>query len=81
MTQENKDPLDMYAGGEIQEIPDTKIPWYIKLITLVLPLWGILWFFYFANGSFGWVDRGAWNDLQKAAQTKNDQLTVKRIDS
>ena len=78
MNRKSNEELDVYAGGEINEIKDTPIPWYIKWLSLILPLWGVIWFFYFNDGSTGWVDRGAWDDLQKAAQTKNSQLKINK---
>jgi|APSaa5957512535_1039671.scaffolds.fasta_scaffold633806_2 hypothetical protein len=68
-SNELPDNLDEYSGGEIKEIPDTKVPKFLKLLYLILPIWGIIWFFLYWNGSNGYLDRGHWRELQEAAKT------------
>jgi hypothetical protein len=54
------------------EVPPSNhnpIPRWLKLTYLILPFWGILAFYLYWNGSKGWLDRGSWEQLQKAANT------------
>lgn len=48
---------------------DKKIPWYLLVNYIVWPLWGVIWFYLYWNGSYGWLDRGYWFQLQQAAKT------------
>jgi hypothetical protein len=48
---------------------DKKVPWWLKLSYFVFPIWGFIWFYLFWNGATGWIDRGHWNELEKAANT------------
>ena len=48
---------------------DAKVPWWLKLTYIVLPIWGIIWFYLYWNGVEGWLDRGYWHALEKAANT------------
>ncbi len=69
----NEDELHEYSGGEIKELPPskTKIPTFLKWTYVILPIWGVITWFYFIDGSRGWLDRGYWQQLQQAAQTTN----------
>lgn len=56
-----------------QEIPsnDAQVPKWLKWVYWLLPIWGIVTFFVFWNGSTGWLDGGQqWRVLQKAADTR-----------
>jgi hypothetical protein len=81
----------MHNEGEIegyqdQEIPsyDHKVPRWLKWTYILLPIWGIFFFYFFWNGSYGWFDRGYWLQLQRAANTtfpiinQNDPQQVQR---
>lgn len=48
---------------------DPPIYTWLKISYVLLPIWGIITFFIFWNGSFGWLDRGYWQELQEAANT------------
>lgn len=62
--------LEEYGDGESTiESRDAKIPGWLKLIYLTLPIWGIIWLFLYWNGVHGWLDRGYWLQLEKAANT------------
>jgi len=57
---------------EEQEVPpseERKIPKFLKVIYLILAVWGIWAFITYWNGSHGFLDRGYWQKLQKAAHT------------
>ena len=48
---------------------DAKVPLFLKLTYILLPIWGLITFYIFFNGSVGWLDRGYWHELQIAANT------------
>lgn len=48
---------------------DARIPRWLIVIYIILPIWGFCSLFYYINGSRGWLDRGYWHELQKAALT------------
>jgi len=45
------------------------VPSWLKWVYILLPLWGLLWFSLYWDGSYGWLDRGYWHNLQQAANT------------
>jgi hypothetical protein len=63
---------------------DAKVPSWLKWTYFILPIWGIISFSMFWNGSHGWWDRGYWHQLQRAANTtfpyiNEDDPTLKRL--
>lgn len=60
--------IELYADPGIATY-DAKVPTFLKLTYLVLPIWGIITLYIFWNGSVGWFDRGYWKELQIAANT------------
>ncbi len=54
---------------EIPPSEDKKIPKFLHITYLFLFIWGIWGFIAYWNGSHGWLDRGYWQALQKAAHT------------
>lgn len=60
--------LDIYADGSIKSA-DATVPLWLKCVYIIMPIWGIIWFILYWNGSSGWLDRGYWGELQKAANT------------
>lgn len=58
-----------YSGGEIEEHSNTKIPRWLLWTYAILPIIGVAWGIYFWGGSRGWLDRGHWYQLEKAANT------------
>lgn len=48
---------------------DAKVPVWLKFTYLILPIWGVISFAMYWNGSWGWLDRGYWQQLQRAANT------------
>lgn len=59
---------ELYGDPKIASF-DAKIPKFLILTYVVLPIWGIISLFYYWNGSRGWLDRGYWKELQIAANT------------
>ena len=66
--ENDKDEIENYGDDGIQSY-EGKVPRWLKVTYFILPLWGIIWFYYFWNGSYGWLDRGYWSELQQAAHT------------
>lgn len=60
--------MESYGESEITSL-DAKIPKFLLWTYLILPIWGLIAFCYFWNGSRGWFDRGYWHQLQIAANT------------
>lgn len=51
-------------------LPEDKgAPRWLYWSYIILPIWGVVTFFLFWNGSHGWLDRGYWQQLEKAADT------------
>ena len=70
MDEEDKNyHLDTYGDEEVREFHDKPIPKFLKVIYLVLPIWGVIWWGLYWNGSQGFLDRGYWCELEKAAGT------------
>lgn len=64
----SEEHMDSYGEDQIQS-RDAKVDRWLKTVYITLPIWGILSFYFFWNGSAGWFDRGYWNQLQQAANT------------
>jgi len=60
--------MDVYGDTGI-ESKNAKIDGWLKFVYIILPIWGIIWMFLYWNGVHGWLDRGHWNELEKAANT------------
>lgn len=48
---------------------DAPIPKLLIASYIFWPIFGLFWFYMFWNGSSGWLDRGYWQQLQRAAGT------------
>lgn len=64
-----KGDLEEYGDPKIASFPGGKIPKFLMITYILLPIWGFFEFYYFWNGSQGWTDRGYWHELQVAANT------------
>lgn len=64
----HEEEIELYGDPNIASY-DAKVPSFLKLTYIILPIWGIVTFYYFWNGSLGWFDRGYWHELQIAANT------------
>lgn len=60
--------IELYGDPGIASY-DAKIPKFLILTYIILPIWGIATGYYYWNGSVGWLDRGSWHQLQIAANT------------
>lgn len=55
--------------SEPTEEEDRKIPLFLHITYIVLIIWGLWAFYVYWNGSHGFLDRGYWQKLQRAART------------
>lgn len=65
--------VETYGDPKIASM-DAPIPNWLIVTYIVLPIWGVLSFAVFWNGSVGWLDRGYWGPLQQAANTTFPQI-------
>jgi hypothetical protein len=68
MNPNDEQEIEHY-GDEYISSYDHRVPKWLKLTYIILPIWGVITWFYFFNGSHGWLDRGYWSQLQRAANT------------
>lgn len=66
--KEAEGALELFSEGPPPS-KETPIPRWLLWSYLLLPIWGIITLFLFWNGSWGWLDRGYWQQLQQAADT------------
>ena len=71
--------LEHYGDPRIASYEGSKIPKFLLLTYLTLPIWGLITLVYFWNGSVGWFDRGYWHELQIAANTVNPNQNIYTI--
>lgn len=62
------DNIEEY-GDSLIASKDAPVPRWLIYSYLFWILFGLFWFYYFWNGSYGWLDRGYWQELQRAAGT------------
>lgn len=48
---------------------ENPVPRWLIVTYIVLPIFGFIIFALYWNGSSGWLDRGYWQQLQRAANT------------
>lgn len=68
MSEHGHSEIEEY-GDPLIASKDAKVPFWLKINYVLWPVWGIIWFYLFWNGSYGWLDRGYWQQLQRAANT------------
>lgn len=78
--EEEIEHLELYAGDPQIASKDAPFPRWLILTYIVLPIWGVISFCYFWNGSHGWLDRGHWNQLQRAALTTFPTETIEGLE-
>lgn len=61
--------VEFYGDPGISSFEGKKIPLFLLLTYMLLPIWGIITWYYFWNGSIGLMDPGYWKELQVAANT------------
>lgn len=68
MSDEENKEIFHYGDPNISSA-HAPIPKWLKWNYLFWVLWGFVWWHYFWNGSYGWLDGGYWAELQRAANT------------
>lgn len=68
MSEEGKDDIEYYGDEYIASYHGT-VPSWLKFNYIFWLAWGVVWFILFWNGSAGYLDRGYWQQLQRAANT------------
>ncbi len=56
-------------GDEFIATKDAHVPKWLAWSYVFWIAFGLTWFVFFWNGSYGWLDRGYWQELQRAAAT------------
>lgn len=64
--------IEFYEEGVASA--DNKVPRFLIFVYAILPFWGLITFYLYWNGSYGWLDRGYWQQLQTAANTTFPQV-------
>lgn len=62
------DDLELYGDPGIAS-RNAPVPKWLIGVNAFCVIIGLLGFYFFWNGSQGWLDRGYWNELQRAANT------------
>lgn len=52
------------------------VPKWLILTYIILPIWGVICLYVYWNGSHGWLDRGYWQQLQRASNTTHPVYNV-----
>ncbi len=65
---EKNDEIEFYGDPNIASY-EGNIPGWLKWTYIIMPIFGLVWLYFFWNGSAGWMDRGYWLELQRAANT------------
>lgn len=71
--------IEVY-GDEGIESKDAPVPKWLIWTYITLPIWGVITFYLFWNGSQGWLDRGYWQQLQIASKTTFPELGDPKVD-
>ncbi|SCA62940.1 hypothetical protein SCG7086_AG_00050 [Chlamydiales bacterium SCGC AG-110-P3] len=58
-----------YGEHEVEELEDTPVPLFLKIMYVFITFVGLAALATFWNGSAGYFDRGYWKELQVAAGT------------
>lgn len=72
---EHKEDVEMFAEGIMSR--DAPVPRWLIVNYIIWPIIGLVCFFLYWNGSWGWLDRGYWSELQRAADTVYPYSTLK----
>lgn len=80
-SKDNERVISLSDLGEIESYGDpgiatydAKVPTFLLCTYILLPIWGVIAFYMYWNGSSGWLDRGYWRDLQVAAKTTYPEI-------
>ena len=77
--QQELSDVDLYGEPGIASGHAPPPRWLIVTNTFFTIL-GLIWLYLFWNGSYGWLDRGYWSQLQRAANTTYPYTTKEIVD-
>ena len=60
--------VELYGDPGIAS-KDHRVPLWLTINNWFWVFFGLFFFYYYINGSHGWLDRGYWAQLQRAANT------------
>ncbi len=72
--------IEEYGDSRIAS-EDAKVPFFLILTYAILPFWGLFALYYYWDGSTGWLDRGYWQQLQRAANTTSSDANYIEIET
>lgn len=75
-----KDPDTEYYGDPGIMSRDAEVPKSLIFSYFFWIVWGFITLYLFWNGSWGWLDRGYWQELQRAANTVYPFTTTKILE-
>ncbi|CCB87613.1 MULTISPECIES: hypothetical protein [Parachlamydia] len=85
MTHDTSHEIEEYGDPRVTSA-DAKVPRWLLLSYILLPIWGFFCFYFFWNGSIpGFMENGHWHELQKAANTtfpiqnQNDPASFEKV--
>lgn len=67
-SNEEHSDVEFYGDPGIASA-DARVPRWLVINNWFWVFLGLFLFYYFINGSHGWLDRGYWGQLQRAANT------------
>lgn len=68
MNPDHADELEEYGDPGIVSL-DRPVPKWLRIVYVIVPIWGLTCLYLYWNGTTGWLDRGYWHELQIAANT------------
>lgn len=66
--KEQEQEVEYYGDPQISS-GHAKVPLWLTASYIFWIVFGLIWLVLYWNGSWGWVDRGYWQELQRAANT------------
>lgn len=71
--------IELYGDPGIAS-KNARVPRWLVFNNWFWVFFGLVCFYFFWNGSYGWLDRGYWNQLQRAANTTYPYTTIELIE-
>lgn len=79
MTQKDEDHIDYYGDENISSYHGI-VPKWLVIQYIFWIAFGLVWLWLYWNGSWGYLDRGYWQQLQRAANTTFPIINHNEID-
>lgn len=78
-TSEEQSDLELYGDPGIAS-RNAPTPRWLIFSNIFFGILGFVVLYFFWNGSYGWLDRGYWNQLQRAANTVYPYTTMQIVE-